>query len=198
MLTAPSSSSRVQVGEEGKGKEKATLSNCLFLNMMTQIIIWPLRIFPDKFKVLEPLGQGQFGDVQLAEDKKSQDQVAVKFLKCSTAREKLRIREELDILQSLKHPNIIQIMGAFEDSSQFVMIFECLRGGELFQRIIDCQDILSEVYIALHFVRQIVTAVAFLGAQRIVHLDIKPENIMCATKESDCLVKVSQPFIQLV
>ena len=162
--------------------------------MNTQIVIWPLRLFEDKFKVLEPLGQGQFGDVQLAEDKRSQNQVAVKFLKCSTAREKLRIREELDILQSLKHPNIIQIMGAFEDANDFVMIFECLRGGELFQRIIDCQDDLSEVYIALHFVKQILTAVAFLAAKRIVHLDIKPENIMCATKESDCLVKVSQPL----
>ena len=159
---------------------------------MSQIIIWPLRIFPDKYKVIEPLGHGQYGEVRLAQDKKSLDEVAVKFIKCSTAREKLRLREELDILQSLNHQNVIQLLGAYEDSQEFIMIFECLRGGELFQRVIDCAQSrqLSEVYIALQFVKQIVTAVAYLTTQRIVHLDIKPENIMCATNKSDTIVKV--------
>ena len=74
------------------------------------------------------------------------------------------------------------------------MILEYLKGGELFQRVIDNDDELSETHIALNFLKQICTACAFLSERNIAHLDIKPENIMCASQDQNCLVKVSSLF----
>ena len=161
------------------------------MNAAQNFVIWPLSRFHQEYVVQEPLGHGQFGEVLLAKRRTDSVQVAAKILKhCSKAREKLRIRDEIDILQSLNHPNIIGLLGAYEDSNDFILVLEYLSGGELFQRVIDCGESLSESRIARQFLRQICNACAVLGANNIAHLDIKPENIMCASKDSDCIVKV--------
>ena len=75
------------------------------------LIIWPLVKFQDEYKTHRALGQGQYGEVVLAEHKKSMQKVAVKFFKnCSKAKEKLQIRDEIDILHSLKHENVIRLV----------------------------------------------------------------------------------------
>ena len=63
-------------------------------------------------------------------------------------------------------------------------------GGELFQRVIDTADSLSEQDIAHQFMKQICQACSYLTSKNVVHLDIKPENVMCVNHEKDCLVKV--------
>ena len=68
-------------------------------------------------------------------------------------------------------------------------------GGELFQRIIDCAEHLSEWDIANQFMKQICQGCSYLSHKRIAHLDIKPENIVCANPSKDCLVKVSDFLI---
>lgn len=89
--------------------------------------IWPLDKFEKDFQIIQCIGEGQYGQVFSAKSTKSNDLVAAKFLKCSRATEKLRIRDEIDILKHMNHDNVIQFIGAYESEDQFVQVLELLR-----------------------------------------------------------------------
>ena len=55
------------------------------------------------------------------------ENVAIKFLNCEKAVEKLRPRQEIELLCNLDHPNILRLVGAYEDSDLFIQVFEFLR-----------------------------------------------------------------------
>lgn len=65
----------------------------------------------------------------------------------------------------------------------FVSI-DSIQGGELFERIINEDYILTERE-CVHFMRQLCDGVAFMHTQSILHLDLKPENILCVTPNSN-------------
>ena len=89
--------------------------------------IWPLEKFGKDYEVICPIGQGQYGEVYSAVEKATTAKVAVKFLKCKRASEKLRIRDEIDILKDIKHDNVIRLLGAYESHDQCVQVLEYLR-----------------------------------------------------------------------
>lgn len=63
-----------------------------------------------------------------------------------------------------------------------VSFFLCrIQGGELFERVIEEDYELTEKACTV-FMRQICEAVDFIHSQRILHLDLKPENVLCLTK----------------
>lgn len=64
----------------------------------------------------------------------------------------------------------------------------------MFQRVIDCAESLGEADIANQFMKQICQACSYLASHNVVHLDIKPENVMCANSSKTTLVKVLQYF----
>ncbi|KAG8040224.1 hypothetical protein G9C98_000794 [Cotesia typhae] len=59
-----------------------------------------------------------------------------------------------------------------------------IEGGELFERVIDDDFVLTERSCAV-FMRQICEGIEFVHSQNILHLDMKPENILCLTKEGN-------------
>merc|ERR1719357_1134775 len=66
---------------------------------------------------------------------------------------------------------------------------EYLAGGELFERVVDEDFDLTESHCVL-FVRQICQGVEYLHDRHIVHLDLKPENIMCTEREGTTSIKI--------
>lgn len=63
------------------------------------------------------------------------------------------------------------------------MLLYSITGGELFERVVADDFTLTERDCIL-FVRQICEGVDYMHSQSIVHLDLKPENIMCHTRQS--------------
>lgn len=61
---------------------------------------------------------------------------------------------------------------------------EIVEGGELFERVIQESYILTEMAVAM-IMYQICEAVRYLHSQSIIHLDLKPENIMCVSQASN-------------
>lgn len=59
-----------------------------------------------------------------------------------------------------------------------------VEGGELFDRVIDDEFVLTERACAV-FVRQVCQAMEFVHRNNIIHLDLKPENILCLTREGN-------------
>jgi serine/threonine protein kinase len=106
--------------------------------ILDQFVIWPLQQFAKDYEVIgDSIGQGQYGQVFTAKPSKTSctvtgisrnySTVAVKFLKCKKASEKLRIRDEIDVLKDMTHDNVVTLLGAYEAQDQFIQILEYLR-----------------------------------------------------------------------
>uniref|UniRef100_A0A8C9T8E6 Myosin light chain kinase, smooth muscle n=1 Tax=Scleropages formosus TaxID=113540 RepID=A0A8C9T8E6_SCLFO len=135
----------------------------------------------DFYDVEERLGTGKFGQVFKLVEKSTKKVWAGKFIKAYSAKEKDNVRQEIDIMNSLHHPKLVQCVDAFEGKSDIVMVLEMISGGELFDRIIDEDFELTEREV-IKYMLQIIDGVQFIHKQGIVHLDLKPENIMCVNK----------------
>lgn len=144
--------------------------------------IWPMEQFAKDFEIVEKIGQGAFGRVFKVERKGKG--FAAKFIDCKGATARLRAREELEILRVLKHPNIMRLITAYEDldEDKIVQVVEILDGGELFERIVDNPDDLTEKDIQF-VVKQVCSGCAFMTSNSIVHLDLKPDNVVCKDRE---------------
>ncbi|KAM8770634.1 myosin light chain kinase, smooth muscle isoform 2-T2 [Rhynchonycteris naso] len=135
----------------------------------------------DFYNIEERLGSGKFGQVFRLVEKKTGKIWAGKFFKAYSAKEKENIREEISIMNCLHHPKLVQCVDAFEEKANIVMVLEIVSGGELFERIIDEDFELTERE-CIQYMKQISEGVEYIHKQGIVHLDLKPENIMCVNK----------------
>ncbi|XP_039096562.1 myosin light chain kinase, smooth muscle isoform X5 [Hyaena hyaena] len=135
----------------------------------------------DFYNIEERLGSGKFGQVFRLVEKKTGKVWAGKFFKAYSAKEKENIRQEISIMNCLHHPKLVQCVDAFEEKANIVMVLEIVSGGELFERIIDEDFELTERE-CIQYMRQISEGVEYIHKQGIVHLDLKPENIMCVNK----------------
>ncbi|XP_061465054.1 myosin light chain kinase, smooth muscle isoform X1 [Rhineura floridana] len=135
----------------------------------------------DSYSVEERLGSGKFGQVFRLVEKKTGKVWAGKFFKAYSAKDKENIRQEISIMNCLHHPKLVQCVDAFEEKANIVMVLELVSGGELFERIIDEDFELTERE-CIKYMKQISEGVQYIHKQGIVHLDLKPENIMCVNK----------------
>ena len=86
------------------------------------------------------------------------------------------VQKEIDMMKSLDHPYIVQLLDDFTSPTTVHLVLELCNGGDLFDRIIK-RGYFSEV-IARRMCRRLFAAVGYLHGKRIVHRDLKPENIM--------------------
>uniref|UniRef100_A0A671M8T8 Myosin light chain kinase, smooth muscle n=1 Tax=Sinocyclocheilus anshuiensis TaxID=1608454 RepID=A0A671M8T8_9TELE len=135
----------------------------------------------DFYDIEDRLGTGKFGQVFKLVEKSTKKVWAGKFIKAFSQKEKENVRQEIDIMNSLHHPKLVQCVDAFEGKSDLVMVLEMISGGELFERIVDEDFELTEREV-IKYMLQIIDGVQFIHKQGIVHLDLKPENIMCINK----------------
>ncbi|XP_062872075.1 myosin light chain kinase 2, skeletal/cardiac muscle [Trichomycterus rosablanca] len=129
------------------------------------------------------LGGGRFGKVHKCTDIKSGLRLAAKILSGRSAKEKEMAVNEIEVMNQLNHPNILQLFDAFESKNQVVLILEYVEGGELLERIVDESCPLTEVD-AMVYVKQICEGVQYMHHMYVLHLDLKPENILCVNRTS--------------
>ncbi|XP_033233664.1 titin isoform X11 [Drosophila pseudoobscura] len=140
--------------------------------------------FKARFEVIEELGKGRFGIVYKVQERDQPQQLlAAKVIKCIKSRDRQKVLEEISIMRSLQHPKLLQLAASFESPREIVMVMEYITGGELFERVVADDFTLTELDCIL-FLRQVCEGVAYMHSQSVVHLDLKPENIMCHTRTS--------------
>jgi serine/threonine protein kinase len=137
----------------------------------------------DNYDIMEEIGTGAFGVVHRCRETKTGHVYAAKFIPISHAMEKALIRKEIDIMNHLHHYKLINLHDAYEDEDEMVLIFEFLSGGELFEKITSEGYSMSEAEV-INYMRQICEGVKHMHERNIIHLDIKPENVMCQTSKS--------------
>jgi len=142
-----------------------------------------LEDYEDEYRTLEELGKGKFGVVYKVEDKRAGYSAAAKHIRVRTQKEKVRVEEEVDILRSLDNPYIIQFYAAYAGLKEIVVVTEYLDGGELFERVCSQTFNLTEHDCSM-YIRQLCEGLSYLHGASIVHLDLKPENIVCKDSQS--------------
>ncbi|KAM9307698.1 myosin light chain kinase family member 4 [Gastrophryne carolinensis] len=134
------------------------------------------------------LGGGRFGQVHRCVEKSSGLTLAAKIIKVKGHKDKEEVKNEIQVMNQLNHVNLIQLYDAFESRNDIVLVMEYMDGGELFDRIIDEKFSLSEVDTIL-FIKQICEGIQYMHQMYIIHLDLKPENIMCVNR-ADYQIKI--------
>jgi len=126
----------------------------------------------------EKLGTGSFAVVKRAVNKLTGDVVAIKIIEKKTLspQELETLTEEVDILQKIDHMHIVKLYDIYETKDHLYMVMELLKGGELFDNIVQ-KGTYSEKEAAA-VMRQILEAVQYLHNRGIAHRDLKPENLI--------------------
>jgi len=134
------------------------------------------------------LGSGAFGTVRAAIHKETKQNRAVKILKKSEQDEE-KLFLEVNILSKLSHPNIMQIYEFYDDNTNFYIVSELCKGGELFDMISE-KGCFSEQE-ACPIMKQLLSAITYCHQNHIVHRDLKPENILLEDKkDSEITIKL--------
>mmetsp|Transcript_32799 Transcript_32799/g.57110 ORF Transcript_32799/g.57110 Transcript_32799/m.57110 type:complete len:514 (-) Transcript_32799:4060-5601(-) len=131
----------------------------------------------DSYRFVSVVGQGQYGVVREAVRKIDNQKVAVKSIVKKNLKSDLTfLRRELEVLQTVDHPNIIRLYETFEDEKYLHLVTELCTGGELLERLL-ARGLFSEAEAAITL-RTILSAVYHLHTIQIVHRDLKPDNIL--------------------
>ncbi|XP_026825970.1 uncharacterized protein LOC105284959 isoform X2 [Ooceraea biroi] len=141
------------------------------------------RLFAERYDVLEELGKGRYGIVKKVIERATGMTLAAKFVRTIKAKDRAQVREEIKIMNALRHPKLLLLAAAYESPRETVLITEYISGGELFERVVADDFTLTERDSIL-FMRQICQGVEYMHKNNIVHLDLKPENVMCRTRTS--------------
>ena len=137
----------------------------------------------DDYKLIQQIGEGSFGCVFKARRKYTGRMVAIKMISKSDLKSEdlISFRREVDILRKVDHPNIMRLLDVFETNTDFCIVSELGR-GDLFQIIDDDQKLPESVLRTI--AAQLVSALSHLHSKKIIHRDMKPQNILVTANGS--------------
>ena len=134
------------------------------------------------YRIIKKLGRGGMGEVYLAEDKRLDRKVAIKFLPAEVAtdeRAKQRLLREAKTAATLDHQNICAIYEVGQEGDYSFIVLQYIEGETLASRL---KRHLPDLHESLAIASQVADALNEAHARGIIHRDIKPENIMLTTR----------------
>ncbi len=134
------------------------------------------------FRLLRRIGSGGMGEVWLAEDTRLLRMVAIKILPrhvTADAEARARLMREAQIAAQLNHPSIATVHAIEEHQGCLFLAMEYVDGKPLSAAIANGE--LSD-YDIVRIARDVAAALAEAHVQGIIHRDIKPDNVMIASK----------------
>ena len=157
-----------------------------------------------KYRIISTLGRGGFGITYLAEQVLARRKVCIKeffpkdFYKrdegsdsisilsqgqaSTMSRFKEKFLKEAQTIAALDHANIIHILDVFEENNTAYYVMEYVEGESLNEVVKHCGAMAEGE--AVEYVRQVASALEYLHERKIMHLDIKPGNIMLRSKDN--------------
>lgn len=135
---------------------------------------------PMRYAVVERLGRGGMGVVDLATDDEGR-RVALKRMSlhgssAAMADARRRIRREADVLASLDHPGIVPLIEVLDEGDDLVLVMPYLEGGSLSDAVAAAGPLPPAR--VLEIAGRLLPALAAAHRQGVVHRDIKPSNVL--------------------
>ncbi|XP_042576416.1 serine/threonine kinase 17a like [Cyprinus carpio] len=149
------------------------------------------RIRTDLFKnnydlVGKELGRGKFAVVKKCVEKTTGKEHAAKFLRKRRKGQDCRgdILNEISVLESAEaNPYVVALHEVYETTTEIILVLECAAGGEIFNQCVADNDEAFTEKDVIRLARQILMGVACLHQNNIVHLDLKPQNILLTSAQ---------------
>ncbi|XP_062388993.1 serine/threonine kinase 17a like [Sardina pilchardus] len=132
------------------------------------------------------LGRGKFAVVKKCMEKATGKMYAAKFLRKRRKGEDARgdILNEIAVLELAKsNPYVVALHDVYESASEIILVLECAAGGEIFDQCVADNDEAFTEEDVVRLARQILAGVAFLHRNNVVHLDLKPQNILLTSAQ---------------
>eukprot|EP00434_Breviolum_minutum_P001610 symbB.v1.2.001421.t1/scaffold34.1/size402451/2 len=133
-----------------------------------------------RYDYIDELGSGSFGKVNLVREKNTGLLRVIKTVDTAKLSQRLldNMREEIQVLRALDHPNIIRLFEYGEDveNQKIHLLMERCSGGDL-DELLERAGHFGEELVAL-LMRQVLSGIAFCHTHGVVHRDLKPGNVM--------------------
>lgn len=162
-------------GEQLDGRPKADLGFAHSASLSASLQRGGLARFRD----LKQIGRGRTSLVYSAVCAEKGKPVVVKvYQKALLSQEGERqVRREIECLNSVRHPNIIELYTSFESEQGFFLVFEHARGGDLYRKLLTCGTVSEETAVR-KIIAPLLATLHYLKTQDIIHRDLKPENLL--------------------
>ena len=95
------------------------------------------------------------------------------------------LQDEIDVLNELKHPNIICLYAVFDEAAHYYLVTEQMMGGELFDRIV--QKSYYNEKEARDTAKVLFEAIQYCHSHKVAHRDLKPENLLLLVRIHTCV-----------
>jgi serine/threonine protein kinase len=157
----------------------------------------------ETYHATKVLGEGSYGKVFAGKHKQTKRVYAIKHIMCETkssVEEWQSIMNEVKIMKSLTHPNILRLFETYRTAQSLYLVLDLCTGGDLRQWLEHQQstrgnkfflvDFAYEQKVA-QFIHKTLAAVAYMHAQGVLHRDLKLENLLLESAEDDAEIIVS-------
>jgi calcium-dependent protein kinase len=137
------------------------------------------------YEKLDVLGEGSFGVVFRVVHRHTGFIRAMKIIDKQSAAldqdSETSLINEINILKTLDHPNILKVFEYFNTNKKLYIISELCTGGELFDKIQKERKFSEKV--TAFIMKQVISAVYFCHLNKVIHRDLKPENIIIVSEK---------------
>lgn len=149
-------------------------------------VLAPGDVLARRYRLEEPLGEGNMAEVWVAQNMALETQVAIKILRAGLAadpRVVARFRQEAKATAAIAHKNIVQVYdyGVTAWGAPFI-VMELLQGETLAQRLKTHGPLPPEE--AVRILMRVMKGVTVAHAKGVIHRDLKPENVFLVQEEN--------------
>ena len=138
-----------------------------------------MKLKVEQYEKLQLIGQGGYGDVYLAYDRRTTELCALKILskaKIILDDQVANVRSEREILSQSENQWIVELKHSFQDDHNLYLVLEFVQGGDLMSLLMKYNTLSQNV--AKFYTAEIISAVNSVHQLGFVHRDIKPDNIL--------------------
>lgn len=127
------------------------------------------------------LGRGKFAVVRKCIEKETEKEFAAKIMRKRRKGQdcRMEILHEIAVLELAKdNPWVIKLHEVYETATEMILVLEYAAGGEIFNQCVAEREEAFKEKDVQRLMRQILKGVSFLHRHNVVHLDLKPQNIL--------------------